>query len=78
MGPAEHDEGGSRPRSVSSLLILLRAMMCVCASDVGYKRVRFIQVQRHVRQSRVSWSRLVVVDLRCVCGRVSVVVICPQ
>jgi len=26
MGPAEHDEGGSRPRSVSSLLIRFRAI----------------------------------------------------
>jgi len=26
IGPAEHDDGGSRPRSVSSLLILLSAM----------------------------------------------------
>jgi len=26
IGPAEHDEGGSRPRSVSSLLIRFNAM----------------------------------------------------
>jgi hypothetical protein len=29
-GPAEQEEGGSRPRSVSSLLILLRAMSKLC------------------------------------------------
>jgi len=30
MGPAEQEDGGSRPRSVSSLLIRLRAMaFCV-------------------------------------------------
>lgn len=27
IGPAEHDEGGSRPKSVSSLLILFKAIL---------------------------------------------------
>jgi len=39
IGPAEHDDGGSRPRSVSSLLILFNAIAKgVCAvfgTEVG-------------------------------------------
>lgn len=34
-GPAEHDEGGSRPKSVSSLLIRFKAIVEVWRVNVG-------------------------------------------
>jgi len=35
IGPAEHDDGGSRPKSVSSLLILFNAIAKVVSVVVG-------------------------------------------
>jgi len=36
IGPAEHDDGGSRPRSVSSLLILFNAIAKVVCFVRGF------------------------------------------
>lgn len=38
VGPAEHDDGGSRPRSMSSLLMRLRALRAVEAQQHGRAR----------------------------------------
>merc|ERR1711939_404409 len=39
IGPAEHDEGGSRPRSVSSLLIRFNAIVLYLNVCEGVSRV---------------------------------------
>jgi len=61
IGPAEHDDGGSRPRSVSSLLILFNAIakvlcvvkwLLVCCVESGGSRGRSKQnevVKSYVR-----------------------------
>jgi len=52
IGPAEHDDGGSRPKSVSSLLILFNAMamvVCVCEGCGGL--LSSLRVSRRSRQT---------------------------
>jgi hypothetical protein len=52
VGPALHDEGGSRPRSINSLLIRLRAIAVRLARRLEVDAVRRVENDRDRTKSQ--------------------------